>query len=467
MNSSIEQSEINEMTKKLERFSALVDLYNDGLADNDMFLSELSQFEKIDWTKENIFNQLLAYNALGAAYGNLKSKNLDNTKAYFENEYVHKEISYYHNLHYVVSRVKKEQSAALYWTAFRLWCRAYLCLANAYDHLGRFCEAQQYYNLAALDEIIQTDVEINQGFSYANIHAFYKEEEPWIVRRAQILMKKHAKAFDAAAPDLKASVCGWPAPSFDVPLVDFERIENGAFEKWVNENYLRINRFCDVEPMSSLSMSDNVKLPYIRAAKDRQKLFEASYEEIKKSFVDTRKLAYTAMVGSGDISTELLKMTYKNFYSVFDKIAVFLQAYLNLPIRVHQADFASIWTDRKGRLREDFMANPQNLSLLALYNVKLDVYGSNSVDYVIDEQTKDLKRIRNFIEHKVIVIRDGEMHYDDYLLQISREELAINTVRLAQLVRCAIIYFCNFVLHSENDETFSRKRPINDINKLK
>lgn len=48
MNSSIEQSEINEMTKKLERFSALVDLYNDGLADKDMFLSELSQFEKID-----------------------------------------------------------------------------------------------------------------------------------------------------------------------------------------------------------------------------------------------------------------------------------------------------------------------------------------------------------------------------------------------------------------------------------
>ena len=173
------------------------------------------------------------------------------------------------------------------------------------------------------------------------------------------------------------------------------------------------------------------------------------------------------MVGSGDISTELLKMTYKNFYSVFDKIAVFLQAYLNLPIKVHQADFASIWTDRKGYLREDVMSNPQNLSLLALYNVKLDVYGSNSLYYVIDEQTKDLKLIRNFIEHKVIVIRDGEMHYDDYQLQISREELAFNTVRLAQLVRCAIIYLCNFVLHSENDKIFSRKRSINDINKLK
>ena len=236
------------------------------------------------------------------------------------------------------------------------------------------------------------------------------------------------------------------------PLIDFNQIENGVFEKWINDNYLRINRFCDVEPMSSLSVRDNVKLPYIRAAKDRQKLFETSFKEIKSIFVDTRKLAYEAMVGSGNVSTELLKMTYKNFYSVLDKIAMFLHAYLNLPIKVYQVDFASIWTDRKGCLREVFRANPQNLSLLALYNVKLDMYGSDSVDYVIDEQTKDLKRIRNFIEHKSIVIRNGQMNYDDYQLQISREELSINTIRLAQLVRCAIIYLCNFVLCAEYDK---------------
>ena len=232
----------------------------------------------------------------------------------------------------------------------------------------------------------------------------------------------------------------------------------GEFEKWVNENYLRINRFCDVEPLSLLSMADNVNLPYIRTAKDRQKLFETSFDELKKSFVDTRKLAYSAMIGNGDISTELLKMTYKNFYSILDKISVFLQAYLEIPIKVHQADFATIWTDKKGKLREVFEGNSQNLSLLALYNVKLDVYGSDAINYVVDEQTKDLKRIRNYIEHKVIIIREGEMNYDDYRLQISREELTINTVRLAQLVRCSIIYLCNFVMHSEYDKTLLRKR---------
>lgn len=453
MNLSTEQSEINEMSEQLEKFSALVDLYNDGRADKDMFMSELSRFESIDWTKENMFNQLLAYNALGAAYGNLKYKNLDSTKAYYDNEYIYKEISYYHNLHCVVSRVKKEQWAALYWTAFKHWCKAYLNLANAYDHVGRFCEAQQYYRLAAMDEENKKMVEVNQGYSYANMHAFWTEEEPWIVRKAQILMRKHPKEFVRTAPALMNKVCGWPVPSLDAPMADFAKMKDGDYQCWVNQNLLRINRYCDLEPVSMLSVTDNVKLQHICDTQEKRELFETSFSEIKNTFIETRRLTFLAICGSGELNVELIKMTYKNFYSILDKIAVFLQAYLELPLKVHQVDFATIWTEKKSnRIRQEFLAHPQNLSLLALYNIKLDVYGSRSFDYVIDEQTKDLQRIRNFIEHKVIVIRDGEMTYDNYQLQISKRELEINTIRLAQLVRCAIIYLCNFVMHAEYDK---------------
>lgn len=453
MNLSTEQSEINEMSEQLEKFSALVDLYNDGRADKDIFMSELSRFESIDWTKENMFNQLLAYNALGAAYGNLKYKNLDSTKAYYDNEYIYKEISYYHNLHCVVSRVKKEQWAALYWTAFKHWCKAYLNLANAYDHVGRFCEAQQYYRLAAMDEENKKMVEINQGYSYANMHAFWTEEEPWIVRKAQILMRKHPKEFVRTAPALMNKVCGCPVPSLDAPMADFSKMKDGDYQCWVNQNLLRVNRYCDLEPASMLSVADNVKLQHICDAQEKRELFETSFSEIKNTFIETRRLTFLAICGSGELNVELIKMTYKNFYSILDKIAVFLQAYLELPLQVHQVDFATIWTEKKSnRIRQEFLAHPQNLSLLALYNIKLDVYGSRSFDYVIDEQTKDLQRIRNFIEHKVIVIRDGEMTYDNYQLQISKRELEINTIRLAQLVRCAIIYLCNFVMHAEYDK---------------
>lgn len=75
--------------------------------------------------------------------------------------------------------------------------------------------------------------------------------------------------------------------------------------------------------------------------------------------------------------------------------------------------------------------------------------------YVVDEQTKDLKMLRNYMEHKSIIIKDEPMSRTEYQLTISKQELELNTIRLAQLVRCAIIYLCNFVLHAEYDKHHS------------
>ena len=174
-----------------------------------------------------------------------------------------------------------------------------------------------------------------------------------------------------------------------------------------------------------------------------------SVPEIRKIFIDTREILYSSLVEKENIKSELLKMSYRNLYSIFDKIAVFLQAYLRIPVKVYKADFASIWYDNEKNIREEFHSRTDNLSLLALYNVSMDVYGNKKLRYVIDEQTKDFQRIRNFIEHKIVRIKDGPMHYDEYQLTISMNELTINTIRLAQLARCAIIYLCNFVMHAE------------------
>lgn len=454
MNFSTEQSEITELSKELERFSSLVDLYSDGRSTEEMLMVEINRFESITWEKENMFNQLFAYSSLAAAYGALKSKKLDYSQAYYTNEYVYKEISYYHNVQYIVSRVKKEQWAALYITAYKTYCRAFLCLANAYDHLGRFCEAQQYYDKAASDKQNLKDVEINQGYSYANMHAFWEHEEPWIVRRAQILLGKHASYFDLKTPGLRKMVCGWNTPSFEPPIANFDEIEDGSYEKWVNENYLRLNRYCDVNVFSLLSLKDNVRIKHIIDTEEKSKLYDSMYDEILQTFVKTRKKLFGVISTNGEFDTEELKMIYKNFYSVLDKLAMFISVYLDLPIEPHKVDFATIWVDKsKKNIQPKILAHANNLSLLAIYNIKQDIFGGSLVDYVIDVQTKDLKRIRNFIEHKFVKISDGEISYNDFQLTISKEELTIDTIRLAQLVRCAIIYLSNFVMHAEYDKT--------------
>lgn len=454
MNLSIEQSKTTKLTEDLKSFSLLVDQYSGGHISEHLFVSEVNRVENVDWKKENIFNQLLAYTVLASAYCTLKCKKLDYSQAYYTNEYVYKEISYYHNVQYIVARISKEQWAALYNTAFHIYCRVYLYLANAYDHIGRFCEAQQYYQLAMLDDCNTKGVEINQGYSYANMHAFWEHEEPWIVKRAQNLLTKYSKESEENLRNLCEMVCSWHVPSFEMPKVDFSKIPNGDYESWVNENYLRINRYCDVDAYSLLSLKDNVYIKRVCATKDKAELFKTMYSEIHESFVQTRRKIYDVLHLQEDFDTEQLKMGYKNIYSILDKIAMFLSVYLDLPIQPHKVDFATIWIDKSRKnIHPKILACKNNLSLLALYNIKLDIYGSDFADYIIDEQTKDLKRIRNFLEHKFVKVQEGAMTYNDFQLRISKNEFSLNTIRLAQLVRCAIIYLCNFVMHAEYDKS--------------
>lgn len=456
MNNSIEQSKITERTEQINKFASLVDLFNKNAINRETFMAELSKIEQIEWSKENLFNQLIGYCVLGDAYGVLKVRELDFSKAYYINEYIYKEVSYYHNVQYLISRVKKEEWAAMYFTAFTTSCRAYLCLANAYDHLGRFCEAQQYYRKALLDSQNKQEVEINLGFAYANMHSFWTEEEPYIVRKAQQIIRKYQQEFDRISPYFSL-VCSWISPSSDAPLIDYDNIHDGEYEKWINQNYLRINRFNDVEPDSTLALHDNVKLPVIADTLENKALYESIFQEINVSFINTRKMLYAIIrEDQNSMNIEMLKMVYKNFYSIFDKVAMFLSNYIGLGLKSYEIDFGKIWNCKKGDIRPKIMAYSQNMPLLALYNIQLDVYGMKKDWYVVDEQTKDLKMLRNYMEHKSIIIKDEPMSRTEYQLTISKQELEINTIRLAQLVRCAIIYLCNFVLHAEYDKLHSQ-----------
>lgn len=452
MKYSIEQSERTERTEQINKFALLVDLLNNKAVDRETFMAELSKIEQTDWAKENLFNQLIGYCVLGDAYGILKSRELDFRKAYYTNEYVYKEVSYYHNVQYLITRVKIEEWAALYPNAFRTSCRAYLCLANAYDHLGRFCEAQQYYRMALLDTCNTQEVERNQGFAYANMHSFWTDEEPFIVRKAQQMIRKYQRFYDSLSSYFR-QICSWPSPSLNAPLVDYNNIQDGEYEKWICHHYLRINRFNAVEPDSMLSLCDNVKLPVIADTPEKKALYESTFEEIKCSYISTRKILYTIInEDKNSMNMEMLKMAYKNFYSIFDKIAMFLSNYLDIKLKSYEVDFAKIWNCKNGDIRQEILVHSQNMPLLGLYNIKLDDYGMKTDWYVVDEQTKDLKMLRNYMEHKSIIIKDEPMSHTEYQLTISKQELELNTIRLAQLVRCAIIYLCNFVMHAEYDK---------------
>lgn len=70
---------------------------------------------------------------------------------------------------------------------------------------------------------------------------------------------------------------------------------------------------------------------------------------------------------------------------------------------------------KRGNIYPKMLAFSWNLSLWALYNIKLGVYGSNSSWYVDEEQTKDLKMIIENLNIHVKSIKE--------LLSVEREKV--------------------------------------------
>lgn len=448
------ESEITELSLKLLAFSRLVDRYYEGRVVESDIVEQLQDLEAVDLDEESLFNRLLAYSIFATSYCALKCRNLSYQKAYYNNVYVNKEIGYLHSVFYTLSRIKEKGNVALLQTALNFTIRTYVCLANAYDHMGRFNEAIQYYRMALEMNPNDNDAEMNLGYAFANMHSFWVKEEPYVVARAQGILKNYADRIEENTPGLVDTICSWPVPVELDDDVKYGDDEVESYCKWVNENYLRLNKYVDISPHSILSQIDNVELPSIQASLEENTFYVSTFNEIVEMFQDARMVFYRALnIGDSSAGHTQIKMAYKHIYSIFDKIALFLCRYLNLADNPGKIDFSNLWFDGKSKsLRREILSLESNLSLLALYSVRNDVYGSRMEGFVIDEQTRNLKQIRNYIEHRTFVITEGPMVVDNYCMSISVQELASNTVRLMQLVRCAIIYLCNFILQAEYDK---------------
>lgn len=141
-------------------------------------------------------------------------------------------------------------------------------------------------------------------------------------------------------------------------------------------------------------------------------------------------------------------------YSVLDKTAFFIAQYLDIDLPVHSIDFDKVWYDKaRKNINPKILAYESNLSLHAIFSIHRDVYANDACRYVPDEQSKDLRKIRNFFEHRFVKIEDGAKEFGETILRISKEELIINAVKMAQIVRCSLIYLCNFLMHAEYDKT--------------
>jgi hypothetical protein len=148
-----------------------------------------------------------------------------------------------------------------------------------------------------------------------------------------------------------------------------------------------------------------------------------------------------------NIYQELLKFSFRLAFSALDKIAFFINEYLEL-VTQERIYFKNIWfkdLDFKKGLNEKLKAIDNNVALAALYDI--------SQDFGKDGRYEHLAKIRNYLEHKylkVVLINsplpsilNDETNKDE--LSITETELFQETTKLFQIVRSALIYLIHLV----------------------
>lgn len=481
---STKESEPNEFTQRIKHLEELCFQYFDDSLAEDFLINELNNIESHPIDKENLFNQITAFYTIGLGYCFLKQKKLTPSATYYSNEIVDKEIAFFRKSLHAINEVRKRKVVALFVTSQQVEYRVLKHLGNAYDLAGCFCESLVCYKKALSIKPNSPEIIADLGYTFSQTHAYYPtEQEPYVVSWAKVNLRNAMKVppFDKGLAHLYDLIKDWQSPELASDMeVEWQESEEGKYASWVNTNCLRLNRYNDINPNSTLSQEDSLYFGGLLLKKEergKEKELTAIFNQMKQEYVSARYMLYQYFVESGkthfsdknvwlmesnayaeySYNIEIAKAAFRALYSSFDKIALFLNSFLNLKWEdekiFRELTFSKVWfTQTKKPHLRDVIKNKNNASLHALYMIRNDIFGSKNPNFVQDDETRLLEIIRNYIEHRSIILNDdGDIKETDYVLYISRSDFETCAMALIRRVRSAIIYLCNMVKHESYD----------------
>ena len=229
------------------------------------------------------------------------------------------------------------------------------------------------------------------------------------------------------------------------------------YRQWCLENHLFLNTLNDLPEINNAFASDPLRITSIITGIDQKTppfVFEM-FDQIKEEYVYSRYLLYEVThsnyelhladrethlddvlnYSSYSIRLEKLKTSFRTLYSLFDRIAFLLNAYLELGIKETKVNYDGIW-------KELTTKEKQNIALNALHWINRDFkdrFGKADTPH-----TQNLKTLRNALEHKFVSIHvfpvDNEIEMGkDFIYRVSEDNLTAYTIDLLKLVREAVI----------------------------
>lgn len=263
-----------------------------------------------------------------------------------------------------------------------------------------------------------------------------------------------------------------------------ENTKSFNYRSWIARNKLAINPLNDIFTDLNVSL-DSLYIDSVICKKDEsnevRELF-LIYNEIKQEYASARYQLYEGISNDkyhfSDLGNNLkldseyilysygeqqIKNSYKAIYSIFSRIAYFLNKYnhvgiLNKSLSLKRL-FDNIEKNEMFKLQKFFCLN-------GLDWIKKDLYISNTNNdykYSVDPNMEQIRILRNYLEHRLVkvVFYSNKFKVTDDTMVISFNILVNKSMYLLKKCRESIILLTLYI--NQNEDEKKRKRNIGDI----
>jgi hypothetical protein len=367
-------------------------------------------------------------------------------------------------------------------------CQILTNLGNQLSFAGRFVEAREFWSRAVVTLPDFWMARFNRGYGMLTYARCLYDDG----HRCAIAMSAHSDMTDAivsldAHPeygdsrlresflakaeeiashvDLAAFAADYDADGFSLG----DDADEQDYRNWCLQQCLFLNPLNDTGP-HSIAARDVMQLPTFTTEMDERPVVLGLFNQLKQEFVSARWLYFDGITMQGmhfsdrdvglyntldypvlGLAAEKVKLAFRMSYSLFDKIAFFLNHYLKLGIPEKEVYFRSIWRDKKtGAFRPAFN-NVENLAFRGLYWLSKDFFDPDFKD-TTEPEARACHEMRNHLEHKYVKLHSlmmprpsstpgaFDLFEDDLAYSLSVADLDRRTLRILKLARSALIY---------------------------
>lgn len=364
-------------------------------------------------------------------------------------------------------------------------CQILTNAGNALSFVGRFVEALDLFNAALRLDGTFGHAQGNRAVcleSYAR--ALYDDGH-----RAVFLRDAHRDLSASLAGDIDPGaramlsamgdrISKWLTPEFLRDGMDLTAFSLGAtdheiaYRTWCLAEGLFLNPLNDLGALP-IAARDVLSTPSIVTGLGEGPSFQGFFNQLKQEYCSARWVYFdgasretthfsdegvllhnTLDYPAYSLAVEQAKLACRAAYSLFDKIAYFMNAYGGLGIAEKRVSFRTLWYDKQTRdkgIHQDF-ATRENWPWRGLYWLSKDLF-EDRADFrdVMDPDARGLAELRNHLEHKYLKLHDDiwsgndapvstDPLRDTIAFSLHRDTFMREALRMLKLARAGLIY---------------------------